>query len=353
MENNKKMAFLAHWVETWNWLLWFCPCLHNHPEKRYWLVWLYPIYWTASAAYLLGKKAYDVVDRFNFRTTKTDGGSIACRTVLLRNFAWHFFFPAWRGNIRKRILMAVLDLQDEVDVIGLGALTKDERVTRGGKWIVDELGDRLRVPIVHGDTLTAATVIHQALAIIEKYGIRSPVFLTGATSKIGRAVAIYLAKNGIKVLMYTQDECRFKKIAEEAGEEAGNLKQVSSLGDGIVSSFWITGKAIPSGSELYRYMPEGAVVLNFAVPNPLKKKDFKRRQDIKSIEGGLLAYDPASTDLCFTMRLKRGVTYACHAGTIVHAMKGWSDHEVGPVDMGKLNEVWDAAVEAGFFLPSI
>jgi hypothetical protein len=51
------------------------------------------------------------------------------------------------------------------------------------------------------------------------------------------------------------------------------------------------------------------------------------------------------------MRLRPGVTYACHAGTIVHAYMGWTDHEVGPVDVRALPQMWRAAQEAGFFLP--
>jgi hypothetical protein len=53
------------------------------------------------------------------------------------------------------------------------------------------------------------------------------------------------------------------------------------------------------------------------------------------------------------MRLRPGITYACHSGTMVHAHKGWTHHEVGPVDIVKLTEVWEAATELGFFLPPI
>jgi len=349
IENEKRMVFLAHWVENWNWLLWLFPCLHKHPENRYWLIWLYPICWFMSLVYLFGKKPMDVVDRFIFKTVNDE--EISGKTALLRNFGWHFFLPPWRDKIRKRILSAVLQLQESVDVIGLGALTKDERITRGGEWIVDQLGDRLRVPIVHGDTLTAATVTRQALALIEKYGVKSPVFLTGSTSKIGRVVAISLAQRGIVVMMYTQDAGRFQVIANEAGTAADNLKHAKDLRDGVACSLWITGKAIPSGMDLYQYMPNGAVVMNFAVPNPLRKKDFEKRPDLKHFEGGLLAYDPAKTNLRFTMRLSPGITYACHGGTFVHCYKGWKHHEVGPVELGQIDGVWQAAEDVGFSLP--
>ncbi|MFA5125061.1 MAG: hypothetical protein WC473_04565 [Patescibacteria group bacterium] len=350
--NERRMAFLAHWVESWNWLLWPFSCLHKHPERRYWLFWLYPLCWLMSVRYLVGKKSFDTVDRFVFKTPT--GEEIDGRTVLLRNFGWHFFLPTRRNSIKKRILEAVLDLQRKgVKVIGLGALTKDVRITDGGSGIVQELSDRLWARIVHGDTLTAATVIRQALALIEKYQIKGPVFLTGSTSKIGRAVAIDLARRGIKILMYTQDYERFTAIALEAGDASVNLEWTNSLTMGSSCVLWITGKSIPSRRDLFKHIPDDAVVLNFAVPNPLKKRDFRARPDIKHFEGGLLAYDPQQVNIHFTMRLKPGITYACHAGTFVHAFKEWQHHEVGPVDLGRLDEVWQAAEEIGFSLPPV
>ena len=353
MENKQpKMVFIAHWVENWNYLLWWFKFLHKHPQYRYLLIWFWPVYSLMSLVYLLGKKSFDVVDCFFFG--QDEGRQIIGSTILTRNFGWHFFLPNQRSKIRQRIIDAVLYAQDwGADVIGLGALTKDERITQGGRWLVEHLGDRLRIPIVHGDTLTAAAVIRQILALVEKYQIKTPIFLTGSTSKIGRAVAIALARRGLKVQMFTTDEDRFKKIQDEAGESGGNLSWAEFLSQGSKSTLWVTGKSIPSSKELYRYIPEGGVVLNFAVPNPLSRRDFKRRKDLKVYEGGLLAYDPEKTTLRFTMRLKPGLTYACHAGTFVHAYKGWRDHEVGPVDVDKLDEVWQAAEELGFSLPQL
>ena len=349
----KSVAFLAHWVESWNWLLWWVKDLHKHPENVKRWCWLWPVYFLASVMYLIGNKPFNIVDRFIFKTKDLDDDQIGGLTVLLRNFGWHFFLPMYREKIRQRILATVLAIQDQVDVIGLGALAKDERVTQGGKWIVDQLGDRLRKPIVHGDTLTATAVLHQILAVLDKYSIKSPVFLTGSTSKIGRVVSIGLAQRDIKVMMYTQDEGRFKSIAEEAGAFAGNLKRTEFLSDGNSCSLWVTGKAIPSGADLYKYIPRGAVVMNFSVPNPLKKRDFRIRLDIRPYEGGLLAYNPEKASLQFTMRLKPGLIYACYAGAFVHCHQSWIHHEIGSVDMSKLDEVWNVAEEIGFFLPPI
>lgn len=367
----KRFVFIAHWVENWNWLLWFVSDLHRHPQHVWRWIWMYPICAIMSLVYLFGKKSFNEVDSFDFN------GRLKGKTFLTRNFGWHFMLlliPVGEWNptikifkdlkqwlqiqqlkllalLRNRVLEAVKAAQNEADVIGLGALTKAEWLTAGGKWIVDTLGDKLRVPIVHGDTLTAAAVIKMVLRLIEQKQINSSVFITGATSKIGRAVAIDLAARGVEVMMYTDSPKRFKAICAEAGEFGCNILKANSLGDGKDSQMWITGKAFPAGKKLMSYIPQGATVVNFSVPNPVRECLFKKRLDLDFVEGGLLAYDTNRTGLAFTMRLRPGITYACHAGLMVHAHKDWTHHEVSQVERERLWTVWEAAEELGFFLP--
>lgn len=338
-------AFIAHWVESWNWLLWYSRDLHRNPQhaSRYWYLW--PICYLASIYYLLGSSNFDVVDDFEY------GNLMRGKTVLVRNFGWHFFIAKSRSRIRDRILKTVLKIQDQVDVIGLGALTKAEWLTQGGKWIVDELGENLRVPIVHGDTLTAAAVILTVQEARQTMATRPVIFITGATSKIGRAVVLSLASFGFEIVMYSENSKRVKAIREEAGEAGAMIKESSNLSDGDKCNLWITGKAVPSGKKLLAHIPNNAKVINFSVPNPISVKLYKKRQDLTFIEGGLLSYDPSITDLKFTMRLKPGITYACHAGTMVHANEGWTHHEVGHVDMESIWKVWESAQKIGFKLP--
>jgi predicted amino acid dehydrogenase len=346
MPDKIKFTFIAHWVETWNWLLWFSRDLHHNPNHAWRWVWAWPIYTSASVIYLLRRKGHDRVDKFHFNN------DLVGETVLIRNFGWHFFLANSRKKIKGRILKAVLAAQGNgAKVVGLGALTKAEWLTKGGQWIVDKLGNRLIIPIVHGDTLTAATVINNVIRIIERYQLNSPIFITGATSKIGRAVTLDLASRGMVVHMYSDSQERFESIRSESGRFAENVLRAKSLNDGKNCSIWITGKAIPKGKKLLRSIPSGAFVINFSVPNPIREKEYKFRTDLTFVEGGLLAYDPSQTDLSFTMRLTPGVTYACHAGTMVHARMGWTNHEVTHVDMNNLWKVWDASEKLGFFLP--
>jgi purine-cytosine permease-like protein len=53
----------------------------------------------------------------------------------------------------------------------------------------------LKVRVVHGNTLTAAVILNEIPQNVEE------VFLTGATSKLGRAIALYLCQKKVRVLV--------------------------------------------------------------------------------------------------------------------------------------------------------
>jgi len=341
-----KFTFLVHWVENWNLALRWSQALRKNSKLKLFWTPLWPVFAIMSVFYLLGKKTHEVIDKFTY-DDKLNG-----EIRILRNTGWHFFIKSQRGRIRKRILDAVLKAQAEGSaVIGLGALNKAEWLTAGGKWIVDSLGDKLKVPVVHGDTLTAATICKMLLSVLKARGNRDQVFLTGSTSKIGRILALVLAKKGTIVKCYTTSKQRFEAIQKEALSAGVNLIRVNNLSDGKDCNIWVTGKAIPAGNKLLKFIPQRAIVVNFSVPNPLSSRALKNRPDLKIVEGGLLAYDSSKTNFSFTMRLEPGLTYACHAGTMVHAYKGWKHHEVGRVEVSALAPTWKAAEELGFFVP--
>ena len=350
-QKSGKFLFLAHWVENWNWLLWIVKDLHNNPHHAWRWAWLWPVCAIASVIYALGNRAYNVVDRFKF-----NGGQKG-ETWLIRNFGWHFMVAGLRKRIYKRILATVREAQRQgFDVIGLGALIKAEWLTAGGKRIVDDLGDDLHTPIVHGDTMTASAVILRVLSLVSLHEIRDrPIFIIGATSKIGRAVALMLAIRGIKVKMFTTSKERYDAIHKEAIKYncAANLCQATLLSEGKDCPVWITGKAKFTGKRLLKHIPFKAIVVNFSVPDPLSRSVLRTRPDVLHVDGGLIGYDPQRTTLRFTMRLKNGLTYACHAGTIVHAHEKWTHHEVGQVDLKALVLTWRAACDLGFCMPKM
>lgn len=71
---------------------------------------------------------------------------------------------------------------------------QNEALNGGGTLFVNKHPD-LRVRVVHGNTLTAAVILNE----IPKG--TAEVFLTGATSKLGRAIALYLCRKRIRVLV--------------------------------------------------------------------------------------------------------------------------------------------------------
>lgn len=45
--------------------------------------------------------------------------------------------------------------------------------------------------------------------------------------------------------------------------------------------------------------------------------------------------------------MERGVVHACHAGGVVHMLEGWEHHEVGAIDVDRIDLVWEAAMRHG------
>lgn len=71
---------------------------------------------------------------------------------------------------------------------------QNESLNKGGKLFVEK-HPKLRVRVVHGNTLTAAVILHEIPQHVQE------VFLTGATSKLGRAIALYLCRRNVRVLV--------------------------------------------------------------------------------------------------------------------------------------------------------
>jgi hypothetical protein len=76
----------------------------------------------------------------------------------------------------------------------LNWVSQNEELNGGGILFVEKHKD-LRVRVVHGNTLTAAVIIKQLPVDLKE------VFMTGATSKLGRAIALYLCQRGVRVLV--------------------------------------------------------------------------------------------------------------------------------------------------------
>lgn len=56
---------------------------------------------------------------------------------------------------------------------------------------------------------------------------------------------------------------------------------------------------------------------------------------------------PSFVGLLEQYTMDRGVVHACHAGGVVHCLEGWTHHEVGPIDVDRIDIVWEAAMKHG------
>lgn len=346
-EKVRRFVFMAHYIEPWNILLKWFPFLHKEPRWRLLFLLFYPFCWLLSVYYGLGSRAFDVVDHYSVN------GRMEGYTILIRNFAWQFILPGWHERIRLRILEAAFYAQNKLnaDTIGLGALIKAEWLTEGGAWLARQPG--INVPITHGDTMTAWFVVRQIEAWCRRNGMGrdKPIMVTGATSKIGRAVVLWLAERGYSFLLYSRSEERAQAIIGEASFKAQpRLRWSKSLLDGQDCRLWLIGKAEPIGWVLARHVPQGAAVINFSVPDPFSTLALWWRRDLRHYDGGLVRLPP-SCRMRFMMRLRQGITYSCAAGAMTHAWLGWLEHEVGAVSVKKMEEVGREALKLGFELP--
>ncbi|XP_051150148.1 very-long-chain aldehyde decarbonylase CER3-like [Andrographis paniculata] len=258
------------------------------------------------------------------------------QTWVVPRFGFQYFLPFAAEGINKQIEEAILRADRlGVKVISLAALNKNEALNGGGTLFVNK-HPNLRVRVVHGNTLTAAVILNEIPRDV------SEVFLTGATSKLGRAIALYLCRKDVRVLMLTLSMERFRKIQKEAPSECQkNLIQVTKYQAAQHCKTWIVGKWITPTQQ--RFAPPGAHFHQFVVPPILH---FRRDCTYGNLAAMCLPEDVQGLGSCeYTM--ERGVVHACHAGGVVHSLEGWAHHEVGPIDVERIDLVWEAAIKHG------
>ncbi|XP_028773645.1 very-long-chain aldehyde decarbonylase GL1-1-like, partial [Neltuma alba] len=258
------------------------------------------------------------------------------QTWAVPRFGFQYFLPFAADGINKQIEDAILRADRiGVKVISLAALNKNEALNGGGKLFVDK-HPNLRVRVVHGNTLTAAVILNEIPKEVEE------VFLTGATSKLGRVIALYLCRRKIRVLMLTLSADRFQKIQKEAPPEYQSyLVQVTKYQAAQNCKTWIVGKWITYKEQ--SWAPKGTHFHQFVVPPILP---FRRDCTYGDLAAMRLPEDVEGLGCCeYTM--ERGVVHACHAGGVVHSLEGWSHHEVGAIDVDRIDVVWKAALKHG------
>ncbi|CAL5361684.1 unnamed protein product [Camellia sinensis] len=248
-----------------------------------------------------------------------------------------YFLPFAKEGINKQIEEAILRADRlGVKVLSLAALNKNEALNRGGTLFVNK-HPNLKVRVVHGNTLTAAVILHEIPKNAQE------VFLAGATSKLGRAIALYLARRKVAVMMLTQSTERFKSIQKEAPMEYRKfLVQVTTYQAAEHCKIWIIGKWTTPREQWWA--PAGTHFYQFVVPPIIP---MRRDCTYGKLAALRLPDDVEELGSC-EYKLERGVVHACHAGGVVHLLEGWTHHEVGAIDVDQIDVVWNAALKHGF-----
>ncbi|CAN6193883.1 unnamed protein product [Urochloa humidicola] len=258
------------------------------------------------------------------------------QTWSVPRYGFQYFIPSAKKGINRQIELAILRADKMgVKVISLAALNKNEALNGGGTLFVSK-HPNLRVRVVHGNTLTAAVILNEIPSNVKE------VFLTGATSKLGRAIALYLCRKKIRVLMLTLSTERFLKIQREAPAESQHyLVQVTKYRAAQSCKTWIVGKWLSPREQ--RWAPAGTHFHQFVVPPII---GFRRDCTYGKLAAMRLPKDVQGLGSCeYTM--DRGVVHACHAGGVVHCLEGWEHHEVGAIDVDRIDVVWKAALKHG------
>ncbi|RAL44137.1 hypothetical protein DM860_016383 [Cuscuta australis] len=257
-------------------------------------------------------------------------------TWTIPRFGFQYFIPFAAKGINGLIEEAILKADRlGVKVISLAALNKNEALNGGGTLFVNK-HPNLKVRVVHGNTLTAAVILNDIPKDVTE------VFLTGATSKLGRAIAIYLCQRRVKVLMLTPSAERFQKIQKEALPDFQKyLVHVTKYQAAKNCKTWIVGKWIKVREQ--KFAPPGTHFHQFVVPPVLP---FRRDCTYGDLAAMRLPPDVQGLGTC-EYSMERGVVHACHAGGVVHSMEGWTHNEVGAIDVDRIDIVWEAALKHG------
>ena len=134
--------------------------------------------------------------------------------------------------------------------------------------------------VAHGNSMMAATVCATVVQLVGAKVLDKTVFLTGATSYIGKAVALYLANKGFEVVCYIESQEEFKDISSQLPDSAlGRLCRADTLACGAGIGTWVIGKYDHAVND---HMPIGCEAVIFSVRDPVNQR---KRPDIHVTSG--------------------------------------------------------------------
>jgi sterol desaturase/sphingolipid hydroxylase (fatty acid hydroxylase superfamily)/cytochrome b involved in lipid metabolism len=283
---------------------------------------------------------------------KVKTGSITGAVHFVPCLAFKYFLPVYKQLIVRYQCLEIMRSQrdhPELKAVGLGCFNKMQSLNKGGEDLVKKCGKQLRVKIVHGNTMTAAVCAHSVVQELDTHSLPRTVFLTGCTSKVGRAVALYLNNVGVHVVMMSSSRERVERIVSEASNPH-LMEYTNSLERGRDVACWINGTM--ASDAVFNNLPDRAHVVNFSVPSGFELQDGSKfaARGITVTEGACFRSTHSKSDFIMNQSqfLPHGTFYACHVGTIVHAGEEWDFHEVGDVNLKMMNTCFEKSEKYGF-----
>lgn len=348
VEKEKQVAdavFLGHPAELHDcWALWLRPySLQERWQPPSWVWPLWPFHYIVGW-YVCNYRQKMFGDKSSFFCSDTVMyGNTLMQNWVATHFARHFVTNP--RQVKENIEAAARHAERiGVKVLCLGALNKAESINGGGLGVVNELGPRRRISVIHGNHLTAAAICETVYQVFGDKKVK--FFLTGASSKVGWAVAQALRdRHAYEILCHSTDPGRRRFFREHGFASAATLAEGSAF-----SKFWIVGKY---DTAVAQQIPQNATAVVFSVPHPLGA-----RSDVRVIEAGTLHMDLQKLDRprSFTNKLRAHEIFACHAASAVAAyrLENGSPRidEVGPVDPHEMDSWLDDAKLLGFQIPS-
>eukprot|EP00811_Abedinium_folium_P029906 NODE_4746_length_1852_cov_9.861449.p1 GENE.NODE_4746_length_1852_cov_9.861449~~NODE_4746_length_1852_cov_9.861449.p1 ORF type:complete len:605 (+),score=55.73 NODE_4746_length_1852_cov_9.861449:35-1816(+) len=243
--------------------------------------------------------------------------------------AYSYLWPREYASINKLLVRAAHDAEAQgATHIGLAALNKAVFLNKGGEDLIPVLRKGCRVKIVTGNTLTAAIAY---IRVRDAVPLGEELFFTGATSSVGAAVVLRLLQEGYRFRILTRSKERFDRLQQLAGAQGGSLVRADCYEDGVACHTWILGTAL--NKPIGNLVKAGTKFLEFAVP---RTRDSLIHPFV-AVHVGNVAYESNKCDLTLACDCAQGEMPACLAGTLIHAMEGFTEHEVGAVDASKLD----------------
>ncbi len=239
------------------------------------------------------------------------------------------------------------------DVIGLGSLTTS--ITKGGALVRDHIAKNgWKIRATHGDTGSVAAIRD----CIGACGVRDDesVGIVGAYGVIGTALSRLLAKEGRDLVLMGRQPDKLRAVAEAVAKDGGRMPALT----GDIARMRdvdcvITVTSHTSSLMTPSLVKPGAIVIDPAVPantsddpgwrDPAHANVVVANASQVRVPGVAVSSAMFGTfddpDGCAT-------TYACLAETLLDAVERDTDHHVGEIDLGFVDEVRARFLRAGF-----